>query len=80
MQPRSEGLSSRDPRNEVYWSTVPGINEEGKVVYDCLNYASARRSRSLCRQTIGTGGTVAAYVAATGERLFVKDILGVMYP
>ena len=36
-----------------------------------------RRSRSLCRQTIGKGGTVAAYVAETGQRLFVKDILGV---
>lgn len=34
------------------------------------------RSRSLCRQTIEGGGTVAAYVAETGERLFVKDILG----
>lgn len=40
-------------------------------MYVCL------RSRSLCRQTIGKGGTVAAYVAETGQRLFVKDILGV---
>ena len=35
------------------------------------------RSRSLCRQKIGCGGTIAAYVAETGQRLYVKDILGV---
>lgn len=34
------------------------------------------RSRSLCRQAIEGGETVAAYVAETGERIFVKDILG----
>ncbi|KAL9969158.1 hypothetical protein ACROYT_G021335 [Oculina patagonica] len=38
--------------------------------------SSCEVSRSLCRQTIGYGGTVVAYVAETGERLFVKDILG----
>ena len=43
---------------------------------NCFMYVCLR-SRSLCRQTIGKGGTVAAYVAETGQRLFVKDILGV---
>ena len=44
---------------------------------NCYMQCVCLRSRSLCRQTIGKGGTVAAYVAETGQRLFVKDILGV---
>ncbi|XP_020627425.1 cAMP and cAMP-inhibited cGMP 3',5'-cyclic phosphodiesterase 10A-like [Orbicella faveolata] len=50
------------------------VDKNGRDIY--LYSESKPRSRSLCRQTIGYGGTVAAYVAETGERLFVKDILG----
>jgi len=50
------------------------VDKNGRDIY--LYSETKPRSRSLCRQTIGTGGTVAAYVAETGERLFVKDILG----
>ncbi|KAK3748923.1 hypothetical protein QZH41_019879, partial [Actinostola sp. cb2023] len=34
------------------------------------------RCRTLCRQAIGKGATVSAYVAESGENVFVKDILG----
>ena len=33
--------------------------------------------RNICRQAIGAGSIVAAFVASTGERLHIKDILGV---
>lgn len=50
------------------------VDKNGREIY--LYSENKPRSRSLCRQTIGHGGTVAAYVADTGERLFVRDILG----
>lgn len=50
------------------------VDKNGRDIY--LYSETKPRSRSLCRQTIGKGGTVAAYVAETGQRLFVKDILG----
>lgn len=50
------------------------VDKNGRDIY--LYSENKPRSRSLCRQAIGYGGTVAAYVAETGERIFVKDILG----
>lgn len=50
------------------------VDKNGRDIY--LYSKNKPRSRSLCRQKIGCGGTIAAYVAETGQRLYVKDILG----
>ncbi|XP_048577494.1 cAMP and cAMP-inhibited cGMP 3',5'-cyclic phosphodiesterase 10A isoform X2 [Nematostella vectensis] len=50
------------------------VDKNGSDIF--LYSESKTRTRSLGRQPIGKGGTVAAHVAETGERLFIKDILG----
>ena len=66
---------------EIACSSSPNLSLKSKGSKDiescCVLFGG--RSRSLCRQTIGYGGTVAAYVAETGQRLFVRDILGVLW-
>lgn len=66
---------------EITCSSSPNLSlksKESKDIKSCCVLFGGR-SRSLCRQTIGYGGTVAAYVAETGQRLFVRDILGVLW-
>ena len=62
-------------RRKRFGDNMPRLSKDIKLS-SCVLFGG--RSRSLCRQTIGYGGTVAAYVAETGERLFVRDILGVI--